>query len=218
MGRITQALARSGARVVAVELDSAFAESLRKSVRGFPHVDVVEGDALQIPLPRAPFRAFGNVPFALTTAILRRLLDDPTTSLLGADLIVQYEAGRKRAAVWPSNVVSLGWQPWWGFHLARRLPSLAFEPPPQVDAGFLSISRRSRPLLPASRRDEYRKLVHSGFRQAGLPVHRSLRGRLPERAWKRMAHARGLPPGAKASDLDVFDWVALSLLVIDSNR
>jgi 23S rRNA (adenine-N6)-dimethyltransferase len=209
-GRLTDALARAEARVIAVELDPGFAESLRQRFRSRAGVTIVEADALQAALPDEPFRAFGNIPFGLTTAILRRLLDDPTSPLLGAHLIVQYEAARKRAAVWPSNLASLGWSPWWDFRLARRLPAAAFEPPPSVDAALLSITRRGEPLLPAGQREEYLTLVRAAFRQAGLPVQRSLRGRLPERAWKRRARDRGIRPGARASDLDVFDWVAFS--------
>jgi len=111
-GRITHALAPAARRVVAVELDPSFGKVLRGRFPGPSNVEIVEGDIFQVPLPRAPFRAFGNVPFALTTAILRRLLDDPTAALRRADLIVQYETARKRASVWPSHALSLGWLPW----------------------------------------------------------------------------------------------------------
>jgi 23S rRNA (adenine-N6)-dimethyltransferase len=216
-GRITEPLAASARRVVAVELDPSFADALRRRFHARPNIAVVEGDILRVPLPHEPFRAFGNVPFALTTTILRRLLDDPTSSLRRADLIVQYETARKRASVWPSNLASLGWQPWWEFALARHLSALAFEPFPPVDAGLLSVTRRSTPLLPSGQRPEYLSLVRAGFRRAGLPIPRSLRHRVPERAWKRFARERGLAPRSTASELDVFDWVALFSLVGANN-
>ncbi len=212
-GRITDVLAGLAARVVALELDPGFADTLRRRFRARPQVAIVEADVLRVPLPRVPFRAFGNIPFGLTTAVLRRLLDDPTSALDRADLIVQYEVARKRSSVWPSDLLSLGWTPWWEFHLARHLPAWAFEPAPSVDAGLLSIARRPRPLIPATRREEFLKLVRIGFRKAELPIQRSLGGRIPEAAWKRTARERGIRPRAKAKDLDVFDWVALFLLV-----
>jgi 23S rRNA (adenine-N6)-dimethyltransferase len=216
-GRITDVLADAAARVIAVELDAGSANVLRRRFRADPRIRVVEGDVLQVPLPEVPFRAFGNVPFGLTTAILRRLLDDPTSALQRADLVVQYEAARKRAAHRPSNLPSLGWQPWWELRVARHLPASAFKPVPSVDAGLLSIVRR-RPLLPASDRPGYLQLLRAGFRRSGLPLYRSLRGQLPARAWKRMARERGLPTGATARDLDVFDWVALYSLVLEAGH
>jgi 23S rRNA (adenine-N6)-dimethyltransferase len=215
-GRLTEALAQARARVVAVELDPAFAETLRRRFRTRHEVRIVEADILRFPLPRVPFRAFGNVPFDLTTPILRRLVDNPASMLAAADLIVQHEVARKRAAAWPSTRLSLAWQPWWEFRLTRRLPRLAFEPAPSVDAGMLSIARRDPPLIPLSYRTEYLQLLAAAFRQAGWPIHRSLRGRLPERAWKRAARDRGLSPGATAGELDVFDWAAATSLIAGS--
>lgn len=208
-GRITEPLSRSARRVIAVELDPSFADALRRRFRARSNVVVEEADILQVPLPRAPYRVFGNIPFALTTAILHRLLDDPTSALHRADLIVQYETARKRAAAWPSTLASLGWLPWWELRLSRHLAAPAFEPVPAVDAGLLSITRRRPPLLLSHQRTEYVSLVRAGFRRAELPLTRSLRHRIPERAWKRVARERGIRPRSKASDLDVFDWVAL---------
>jgi 23S rRNA (adenine-N6)-dimethyltransferase len=217
-GRITEALARSAARVIAVELDARYAEDLRGRFGEDPRVTVVEADILETPLPEAPFRVFGNLPFGLTTSILRRLLDDPSSPLVRADLVVEHDVARKRASVWPSNFASLGWQPWWEFRLLRHVPASAFEPSPSVDAGLMSITRRPRPLIAPERRGHFLRLVGTGFRRADLPVHRSLRGRIPERAWKRAARERGIGRGATATDLDVFDWVALFRLVTSSGR
>lgn len=212
-GGITDSLARVAKRVVAVELDPGFADALRRRFRTRPTVEIVESDFLHVPLPDVPFRAFGNVPFALTTAILRRLLDDAASPLVRADLIVQFEVARKRTSVWPGNLLTLGWLPWWQFNLVRHLPASAFDPAPSVGAGVLSVTRRTPALLRAGQRSGYVGLLRAGFRRESLPIHRSLRGRIPERSWKRLARDRGIRPDAKASELDVFDWVALFSLV-----
>jgi 23S rRNA (adenine-N6)-dimethyltransferase len=208
-GRITSALAEAGARVIAVELDPGYVATLRRSFEAQPRVTIVHADVLRVRLPSEEFRAFGNIPFSLTTPILRRLLDDPTTPLVRADLLVEYDVARKRSSVWPSNLVSLGWSPWWEFRLSRHLPALAFEPAPSVDAGLLSITRRHPPLVPPGARSEFVNLVRGAFRHAGLPVQRSLRGRIPDRGWRRIAKARGIQRHARPTDLDVFDWVAI---------
>src|SRR6185295_9279701 len=73
-GRLTAALAPVARRVVAVELDPAWVCRLAGR---WPNVDVVQGDALELELPREPFPVVANIPFDRTTDILRRLLDDP---------------------------------------------------------------------------------------------------------------------------------------------
>jgi SAM-dependent methyltransferase len=120
-GRITRALARRAARVIAVELDPELVRRLRRDFLGDARVDVVEADVLDVRLPERPFRAFGNVPFGVGASILRRLLDAPASSLTRADLILQYEMASKRAATWPGTAAGIGWLPWWQFTLVRRL-------------------------------------------------------------------------------------------------
>lgn len=208
-GRLTSALARTARRVVAVEIDAGSVAALRRRFAGQSAVDIVQADVLEVSFPREPFRAFGNVPFALTTPILKRLLDDPTSSLVGADLILQHEVARKRASVWPGNLLSLGWLPWWEFRLVRHLYASAFEPPPSVDAGVLAVTRKRQALLPAELRDEYRSFLRRAFRRANLPVHRALEGYVAPGVLKRASRERGIPSGSRASGLGVFDWVVL---------
>jgi 23S rRNA (adenine-N6)-dimethyltransferase len=208
-GRLTEVLARRARLVTAVEIDPVAADWLRGAFADDPRVEVVQGDVLRSPLPRSAYRAFGNIPFAGTTAILRMLLDDPVSPLARADLLVQFDVARKRAAIWPSTLVSLGWLPWWQPTLARRIPRLAFEPAPSVDAGLLSVTRRDPPLLEPRDRRGFLGVLQASFRRAGSPVRRSLPLQLSPKTWKAFARDRGIPLDARAGELDVYDWVAL---------
>jgi 23S rRNA (adenine-N6)-dimethyltransferase len=153
-GACTQALARRGVEVVAIERDPQWAATLRRDVRrlGLSGVRVVEGDALALPLDRLsggrPYRVVGSLPFGVTTALLRHLFDDVGGAPWQADLIVQWEVARKRAAVPPTTLVSTTWAPWWTFELVRRIPARSFRPVPAVDAGVLRVTRRTPALLP----------------------------------------------------------------------
>jgi 23S rRNA (adenine-N6)-dimethyltransferase len=208
-GRLTAALVDAGANVLAVEIDERSVAALGRRFADAAGVEILYGDVLVVPLPRTPYRAFGNIPFGVTTAILRRLLDPVDGPLRRADLIVQYDVGRKRSAVWPSDLLSLGWLPWWEIHLERRLPGGAFDPPPSVDAAVLSIVRREPPLLSTGARADYLSLVRSAFRRANVPVDRAVRGIVEEGVWRRIARQRGDVRRSRASDLDVFTWTAV---------
>jgi 23S rRNA (adenine-N6)-dimethyltransferase len=142
-GAITRALTRRALRVIAVEPDPAWARRLREH-----GVRAIERDFLAVTLPREPFRVFGSLPFARTTDILHRLLDDPAIALRRADVIVQWEVALKRAAMPPVTLISTAWTPWWEIQVTRRLPAALFRPIPRVDAGVLVITRRDPPLLP----------------------------------------------------------------------
>ena len=157
-GALTRALARRALRVVAVEPDPHWARRLRDQMVG-SRTQVVASDFLTIAPPREPFRIVGSLPFGRTTDILRRLLDDPATSLRRADVIVQWEVALKRAATPPATLLSTAWAPWWEMHLARRIPATSFRPVPRVDAGLLTITRRDPPLLPVTMARQYAAFV-----------------------------------------------------------
>lgn len=207
LGRLTAPLARSAGRVIAVEIDHRFAVQLRARFGRSANVEVVLGDALEVALPSEPFRVVGNLPFGSTTPILRRLLDDTEGALTAVDVLVGWNVARKRASPRPANLVSLGWQPWWTFDLARHLPASAFEPRPSVDAGFLAIRPRTDPLLRADQRGAYRAMLTRAFRKANLPLERSLA--VPTRAIAACLRGRGLSRDVRPTSLDVFDWVAV---------
>jgi 23S rRNA (adenine-N6)-dimethyltransferase len=162
-GSITFALARRAVDVFAVEVDPVWARRLRDLVRRVApaRVRVVEADILSLPLPARPFRVIGSLPFGQTTIILRHLLDNPTVLLERADVIVQWEVARKRAAVPPSTMLSTAWAPWWEFRLGPRIPATEFRPIPRVDAGVLVVTRRSRPLLPVAMAGRYADFVRA---------------------------------------------------------
>jgi 23S rRNA (adenine-N6)-dimethyltransferase len=205
-GRLTAELARRGRYVVAVELDRELAAGLRARFAG-ANVEVVAGDALAQPLPREPFRVVANLPFHVTAAVLRRLLDDPRTPLTRADVIVEWGAARKRAGVWPSRQLGVTWGAWYAFVLERRLPASCFAPRPSVDAGLLSIRRREPPLVPAERAAEYRAFVRAGF--SAPTLREGLRGHLPPRTLRQLADVYGFPRTAPPRELDVHQWAAL---------
>jgi 23S rRNA (adenine-N6)-dimethyltransferase len=207
-GALTRPLGRRARRVIAVERDPILARHLRSRRDLGPTVRVIEANALHVDLPDEPFRVFGNLPFSFGTRILRRLLDDVGGPLDRVDALVQFEMARKRSAVWPSTLVSLGWAPWWEFALVRRIPRSAFRPIPGVDAAMLAVTRRTPELLDARQRPAFVRLLARAFRSSDRPIRRTLFAR-DGRTWDALAERRGLSRDASPPDLDVFDWVAL---------
>jgi 23S rRNA (adenine-N6)-dimethyltransferase len=202
-GRLTGPLARVARRVVAVELDQRLAASLRGR---WSNVEVVEGDAAAIALPREPFRVVSNIPFSRTADLLHALLDDPSVLLVRADLVVEWGVAFKRAVPWPSTVSGVVWGATYETHLARRLPRTAFDPPPDTDAAVIVFTRRDRPLVPLERVTDYQRFVARGFRHG-------LRRVVPASALQGAAGSSAI-----ARDLDAHLWAALFLRQGTSRR
>jgi 23S rRNA (adenine-N6)-dimethyltransferase len=136
-GALTRHLLAAGAQVVAVELHAGRAQLLRHRFAGEP-MTVLQTDALAMQLPTRPFRVVANPPYAISSALLRRLLA-PHSRLIAADLILQravvrgYTDGLRQVP---------GADHRWAMHAGRSLPRRAFRPPPHVDSTVLRIRRR----------------------------------------------------------------------------
>ena len=152
-GALTVPLARTGADVLAIERDLAWAQRLRRRLSKEGLSDRVElrvGDLRHAELPASPYRVVSSPPFNLTTALLHKLLDDPVQGPYRADLIVQWQVAVKRSTEPPRTLLSTAWAPWWRFEVVQRIPRAAFEPTPTADAAWLVIKKRRRPVLPPS--------------------------------------------------------------------
>lgn len=199
-GRLTRQLARAAGLVLAIELDPELARGLARSASSWPNVYVHEGDALETAFPTSPYRVVGNVPFGITTALLRRLTDDVNLERL--DLILQLEPARKRAAG-RGSVLSVLWATSWRFEVRRHIPARAFHPSPTVDAAWLVGQRRAQPLVDRSERRSFEQFVRRGFAHAASPLTRSVG------IARSAVLAVGLSPRVRALDLSVDDWVSI---------
>lgn len=142
LGALTRPLLASGARVIAIERDERVAARLVRRTAGAGRLTVVTGDALRVPLPRRPFRVVANIPFSITTPLLRRLVD---SRMVAADLVVELAAGRRlasaaRAAARPELA---RWHRQFTFRLGPVIPAYRFRPAPPVDAVVLRLRRLS---------------------------------------------------------------------------
>lgn len=139
LGAITRPLARTGARVIAIELNERIARRLTSRLAEHPNVTVVTGDALAVPLPRRPYRVVASIPFAITTELLRRLVG---SRLVAADLVVELGAGRRLAADPPVRRELACWHRRFTFSLGPVIPAHHFRPAPPVTAVVLRLHRR----------------------------------------------------------------------------
>jgi 23S rRNA (adenine-N6)-dimethyltransferase len=202
-GALTAALLDLGRPVTAVELDPYRASRLGE--RFGTAVDVRHGDLVREPLGRA-VDVVSNVPYALTTPLLRRLLAAPRWG--HALLLLQWEVARKRAAVGGTTALTARWWPWYEFRLHGRVPARSFRPVPSVDGGILEIARRDRPLVDGPVRD-HQRLVDAVFGGRGRGVVDVVGRRYGRRLARDWAAASGIGARALPRDLGVAAWADL---------
>ncbi len=196
-GVIASVLADRCKKVVAVEAEPRMAVKLRENMQPHPNVTVYEGDFLTMPLPKTPFKVFANIPFHLSSEIIRRLTE-ATNSPESAYLIVQKQFANKLLPDSEQFTGQLGMMigPLFAVRIRRRLKRTDYWPHPNVDTVLIELMRRDEPLIPLARMPAYRRCIEDCFsdpkKYAKLPLIRA-----------------GIAATTRPSQLRLTDWVTL---------
>jgi len=199
-GHITRELLPRCGRLLAAELDPALCRRLTERFGGQPNFRLYQGDFLQMPLPKEPYKAFANIPFGRTTEILRRLTNAPNPPE-AAWLIVEQGAAKRFAGRPGENLTSLTLRPFFQVRLAAFVPRTEFHPAPRVDAALLELVRRDQPDLPLTERRLYRAFLERAWK-------RGLGSMLTRRQAAVAPRLAGLPP-AEDANLKYVQWLCL---------
>ncbi|MBP3977451.1 rRNA adenine dimethyltransferase family protein [Microbacterium sp. BLY] len=203
-GALTRPLARLGRPLTAIDIDEHRIRRLRPAL---PGVRLEIADATRHPLTTDV--VVGNVPYHLTTPILRRLLSHG--SWRDAVLLTQWEVARKRAGVGGGTLMTAQSAPWFSFSLEGRVPAWGFSPRPSVDGGLLTIARRDAPLVAVGERRAYEAFVRSVFQAggSGLPGVVARACRIDRRRAQRALAAVGANGCRLPRDLQPSHWAGL---------
>lgn len=206
-GVLAEPLADRGFRVIAIEKDARLFRSLRERFIGRTNVECHHGDALRFPLPRAPYSVVSNVPFGISTAIVRRLINADRAPE-DAFLILQLEAAQKFAGTPHETLFSLLAKPSFELAIERTFRRIDFDPPPRVRTAMLHIRRRERPLLERPSRGRYTRFMTEIF---GARPHAgaALRTRLAREQVRRLSRDLGFDAEDHLRALTFPQWLAI---------
>ena len=142
-GVITSALAKRCKKVIAIEPDHETAEKLRKNLKRFDNVEIVEQDFMEYELPKDDYKVFANPPFHLSSKILHKL-DEAPMQPRAIYLILQKQFALKLLNNDRHYTSQLGYQLYEHYAPRIRLPLRPnyFTPPPAVPTVLLELKRR----------------------------------------------------------------------------
>ena len=169
IGTLTQGLAESKARVVAVELDTRLLPVLATTLNGYDNVRVVHGDILKVNIMEevgAPsFKVCANLPYYITTPIIFALLEKrlPMERLVA---MVQKEVAERMAAQ-PGGkeygALSVAIQYYTEPEIAFIVPPTSFSPAPAVDSAVIVCKRREKPPVEVCDEGLFFRVVKAAF-------------------------------------------------------
>lgn len=163
-GIIASILAGRCKQVFAVEQDARLIATLRDNLGSHENVTILHEDILKYRLPVTPYKVFANIPFHLSSPIVRKLTESDTPPK-AVYLVVQKQFAQKLLMDTASFTGQLGAaiSPQFSTRIRYKLQRSDFSPPPAVDIVLVEIKRRDVPLVPTEDMPAYRQFIEQCF-------------------------------------------------------
>jgi 16S rRNA (adenine1518-N6/adenine1519-N6)-dimethyltransferase len=215
LGSLTRYLAVSARQVTAVELDPDLLAPLKAILTPHPNVRIVHGDILDLSIAdlvdQTGYIVAANIPYNITSAIIRHLLESPSKPRRIVLTIQKEVAERICAQPGDLSLLALSVQVYGQPSIRAKIPAGAFHPAPNVDSAILRIDIYDEPLIPAEMLDRFFKLIKAGFSQKRKTLRNSLSSGLhikPAEAESLLTSA-GIDPMRRAETLSIAEWRGL---------
>ncbi len=220
-GIITRALLAQETYVIGIEKDCRLVDFLDQQLSS-PQLILIEADILLIypkliqNFSQIPFKLTGNIPFYLTSQLIKVILENeirPQLIVLG----VQKEVAQRLVAKAPhNNLLAITTQFFADSKIIAKIPKKAFRPQPKVDSAIIQL----RPynyfkyqLTPAV----FFPIVKAGFKQPRkyLLSNLSQNLNLSKIQLENIFQQLNIPSNARAQELSLEQWLELAKKILE---
>lgn len=223
-GALTEVLAQRARHVIAIELDDRMKPVLEEQLAPYNNVvlvfdDILKVDVLQL-VGTKDFVVVANVPYYITSAILKHLLEThrrPRRLVLTMQLEV---AERIVAPVGDLSLLAVSVQFFGKAQIMTRLNPAVFWPRPDVASAVLKIDTYDKPPVDVPDVDSFFNVVRAGFSQKRKQLKNALGAglHLDNAEAESLIEQAGLDARRRAETLSLAEWAALTRVVVAKTK
>ena len=227
IGTMTQYLAESARKVIAVEIDKNLIPILGETLAEYDNVTVINEDILKLDINRLveeenagkPIKVVANLPYYITTPIIMGLFESHVP-LQSITVMVQKEVA-DRMQVGPGSkdygALSLAVQYYAKPYIAANVPPNCFIPRPGVGSAVIRLTRYEEPPVTVKDESLMFKLIRASFNQRRKTLQNGIANspELPyskaqvEKALEKM----GLAANVRGESLTLAEFAKLSDII-----
>ncbi|MBW5449056.1 16S rRNA (adenine(1518)-N(6)/adenine(1519)-N(6))-dimethyltransferase RsmA [Cohnella sp. CFH 77786] len=223
IGALTERLAQTAGRVVALEIDQRLLPILEDVLSPYGNVSVIHADILKADLQRLWEESFAglagvsvvaNLPYYVTTPIVMKLLEErlPVEHIV---VMVQKEVAERMAAR-PGGKeygsLSIAVQYYCEPEVIASVPSGAFIPAPNVDSAVIRLTKRREPAVAVPDEARFFRVVHAAFAQRRKTIANNLSaisGKERKAELAELLTANGIQPERRAETLSLAEFARI---------
>jgi len=146
IGVLTKELLSRAGKVIAIELDERLIPMLETYVEDNPKLEAIQGNALKTPMPTEPYKVVANIPYHITSPLLRHVFLESEVHPSSLTLLIQKEVARKICDTEHAGLLTILVGLFGTSEVLIDVPPAAFLPPPKVDSAVLHIECYPEPL------------------------------------------------------------------------
>ena len=219
LGGLTRRLAAAAGEVTAVEIDRGLVTALESILADDPNrakikligADVLDLDPAELTGGR-PYKLVANLPYYVTSPILRHFLETTEHRPRALVIMVQREvAERMMPRADAMNLLAVMVQYYGKARIVTLVPAQAFYPSPKVDSAVVRIDLHDRPPLDGDPEKLFR-VVHAGFAQPRKQLHNTLSQQLslPTATVSDVLRVAGVDPTRRPQTVSLQEWGAIA--------
>jgi len=205
IGVLTKELMKRSKHVTAIEIDERMIPLLNTYI-GKSDVEIINNNALQTPLPTKPYKMIANIPYHITSPLLRHVFMESEAHATSLTLLIQKEVAERICDSKNSGLLTILVRLFGTPSIICSVPPSCFLPPPKVDSAVLHIKCFEKPLADPETLEAIFKLTKIAFSQKRKKMRNTLSA-YPE-VLERLK-ALGIDENRRPQDLSVEEWIAL---------
>jgi 16S rRNA (adenine1518-N6/adenine1519-N6)-dimethyltransferase len=198
IGSLTQAMAESSKKVIAVEIDKKLIPVLEDTLSGYDNVRIINEDILKLDIMKViteegvdQIKVVANLPYYITTPIIMNLLEKrlPISSIT---VMIQKEVAERMDAVPGTKAygaLSLATSYYAQTELITMVKPDCFIPKPTVGSAVIKLTRRYTPSVSVLDEAILFKIIKGGFAQRRKTLINSLANSQPQFEKKQVMQA-----------------------------
>lgn len=214
-GGLTQKLIQQAQKVIAVEMDPDMVALLKYNMENPLNLEIVKKNALHYIPEIKEYKITANIPYHITSPLLRHYLLEIENKPSKVVLMIQDEVAKKITDKKSLSLLAIQVKIFGEPKYLFKVPSEDFHPAPKIDSAVISIDAFDKPLVSLIELESFFKTIKLGFSQKRKKIMNSFlsSNRYSKTELENIFEKANIDPDRRPQTLSIPEWKELNKII-----